>query len=148
MTMSVKSPPARLPGWERSYVDVLTRHQAQPFAWGQSDCLIVAADLCKAMTGTDPMRGLRRYGTEAGAMRVLIKAGFRTVEDALQATFPEVSKLLARRGDCGVLEQSVDGQPWLSTLIVMGDRAVGKGPLGPVVVETSRLKRTFAIGAL
>lgn len=148
MTISAKSPPARLPGWERSYVEVLMHHQAQPFAWGTSDCLIVAADLCKEMTGRDPMHGLRRYGTEAGAMKVLLKSGYRNVEEALEATFPEVSPLLARRGDCGVLEQSIGGQPWLSTLIVMGDRAIGKGPRGPVVVAMSSLKRTFAIGAL
>ncbi|HTN63522.1 MAG TPA: hypothetical protein VL147_18535, partial [Devosia sp.] len=111
-------------------------------------CLIVPADLCRAMTGTDPMRGLRRYGTEAGAMKVLLRLGFRSVEDALAVVFAPIDPLRARRGDCGVLAQMQDGRPWLSTLIVMGDRAVGKGPRGPMIVATSSLKRTFAIGAL
>lgn len=139
--------PARKPGWERSYVEVLERHMAAPFTWGSSDCLVVPADLCKAMTGVDPMKGLRHYGTEFGAMKVLARIGCASVEDALARAFPSVPVLLARRGDCGVLAQTVDGKPWLSTLIVMGDRAVGKGPDGPVSVPTHRLKSAFMIGA-
>lgn len=138
--------PARRHGWERAYVDVLDHHIRAPFRWGVSDCLIVPAALCSAMTGVDPMRGQRRYRTEAGALRALARLGFRGVEDVLDAVFPEIPLLRARRGDCGVLEQSVAGLPWLSTFIVMGDRAVGKGMNGPVLVETTRLKRTFAIG--
>lgn len=140
--------PARLPGWERAYVEVLGAHNAQAFAWGVSDCLIVAADLCLAMTGVDPMQKLRRYSTEAGALRRLVKLGFNTVEDALEATFPVVPLARARRGDCAVLEQVVDGRPWLSTLIIMGDRAVGKGPQGPAYVATASLRRAFSIGAV
>lgn len=140
--------PARRPGWEHGYAETLQRHVDRAFEWGVSDCLIVPADLCLAMTGVDPMRRLRRYRGEIGAMRLMARLGYRTVEDALAAVFADVHPLRARRGDCGVLLQSVDGQPWLSTLIVMGDRAVGKGPRGPVVVATGALKRTFAIGAL
>ncbi|WDR00757.1 hypothetical protein PSC71_08415 [Devosia sp. J2-20] len=138
----------RLPGWERAYVEIMTHHAELPFGWHSSDCLIIAADLARGMTGVDPMRGLRRYSTETGAMKLLLKAGFRTVEEALEAAFPPIDIAYARRGDCGVLEQSVYGQPWLSTLIVLGDRAMGKGPRGPVYVPTQRLKRCFAIGAV
>jgi len=150
MTSIVWTPPAipsRRPGWERGYVAVLEHHAAQPFAWRASDCLAVPAALAKAMTGVDPMRGLRTYSTETGALRVLARLGFASVEDALAAVFPDVPLMAARRGDCGVLEQIVDGKAWLTTLIVTGDRAMGKGPRGPVIVPTLRLKRTFAIGA-
>ena len=78
---------------------------------------------------------------------MLARLGFASVEDALAAVFPDIPLMAARRGDCGVLEQLVDGKPWLTTLIVTGDRAMGKGPRGPVIVPTLRLKRTFAIGA-
>lgn len=139
--------PARRAGWERAYVEVMERHMAAPFAWGVSDCLTVPAGLCLAMTGVDPMKGLHRYSTEFGAMKKLAQIGCATVEDALACAFPSVPVLLARRGDCGVLGQTVDGKPWLSTLIVMGDRAVGKGPDGPVSVPTHRLKSAFMIGA-
>lgn len=139
--------PARLPGWERAFVDVMERHLAERFAWGVSDCLIVPADLCLGMTGVDPMKGLRRYTTEFGALKVLAKIGCTSVEDALERAFPSIPVLMARRGDCGVLEEVSDGKPWLSTLIVMGDRAIGKGPHGPVSIPTHKLKSAFAIGA-
>lgn len=139
--------PARRAGWERAYVEVMERHMAEPFAWGVSDCLIVPSDLCLAMTGVDPMKRMRRYSTETGAMKLLLKAGCADVEAALALVFPSVPIAFARRGDCGVFEQTFEGKPWLSAFIVMGDRAVGKGPDGAVAVPSHKLKSTFAIGA-
>ena len=55
--------------------------------------------------------------------------------------------LKARRGDCGVLEQMVDGRPQQAAVIVMGAIAVGKGPDGPMHVPLGRLRATFEIGA-
>jgi hypothetical protein len=149
MTGKPWTPPAippRRPGWERAYVEILERHMALPFSWRQH-CLTVPADLCLGMTGVDPMRGLRRCSTEAGAMKLLFKLGFSDVEGALAAVFPPVPLLMARRGDCGVFDHLVDGKRALATVIIMGDRAVGKGPGGQVSVPTHRLKSAFAIGA-
>jgi hypothetical protein len=144
-----KTPAERQPEWERSYVAVMERHMAQPFAWGVSDCLIVPADLCAEMCGRNPLPAkLRRYRTEAAAMKLLLSLGFHDVEEALAQVFPPIPLLRARRGDCGVLEQTVNGKPWLATLIVMGDgSAVGKGIAGLVRVPVHKLKSTFAIGA-
>ena len=65
------------------------------------------------MSGVDPMRGLSRYSTEAGAWKQLFKLDFRDVEEALQAVFPEVERMRARRGDCGVREQTVHDGCWI-----------------------------------
>lgn len=141
--------PARKPGWERSYVEVMERHAMLPFDWTSSaHCLAAPAALCLAMTGVDPMKGFRGYSTEVGALKALRRAGFQTVEDALAATFPDISHLRARRGDCGVLEQTVNGRPWFTSFVVMGELARGKGPDGPVHVPVARLKCCFAIGAI
>lgn len=149
MTWTPPIIPARLPGWERAYVEVMERQAAMPFGWTpDAHCLGAPAELAIGMTGVDPMAGIRRYSTEAGAMKLLFKLGFSDVEQALAAVFPDVSPLLARRGDCGVLEQAVDGRPWLTTFVIMGALARGKGPDGLVHVPTARLKRCFAIGAL
>ncbi len=148
MIWTPKNIPARKPGWERSFVAIMARHVATPFAWTpDAHCLAAPAELCLAMTGVDPMRGFRRYRTETGALRAMKAAGFGTVEDALAATFLEIPKLLARRGDCGVLAQEVDSRPWLTSFVVMGAMAVGKTERGPVYVPVEALKRTFAIGA-
>ena len=149
MSWSPPRIPDRKIGWERAYVGTMGELLALPFGWTPAaHCLGAPAALCIAMTGVDPMRGLRRYSTEAGAWRQLLRLGFRDVEQALEAVFPEVPVMQARRGDCGVLEQIVDGEPWRATVIVMGDRAVGRSPHGPVYVSTAALKRCFAIGAV
>ena len=142
-------PAERQKGWELAYVETVQRHMAAPFEWGVSDCLIVPADLCLAMCGRNPLpEKLRRYRTEHAAMKLMLSLGFRDVERALSAVFPSIPKAQARRGDCGVLEQVVDGKPWLAPLIVLHDwSAVGKGPNGPVRVPVDRLRSTFAIGA-
>jgi hypothetical protein len=148
--MSWKPPsiPPRRPGWERGFVSVMEKQMALPFGWTpEAHCLGAPALLCEAMTGVDPMRGIRPYASEATAWRRLAKLGFRSVEEALEAVFPEIDILRARRGDCGVLEQVVNGKPWIATFVVLGDRSLGRSPDGPVFVPTAALKRAFAIGA-
>lgn len=143
------TPAERQAGWDRAYAEVMERALAEPFAWGVSDCLTVPADLCDAMCGRNPFPAkLRRYRTELGAAKLMRSLGFETVEDALTAVFPPIPILRARRGDCGVLEQDVDGIRKFACLIIMGDRAVGKGPAGPIGVPVTRLKSAFAIGAV
>lgn len=148
MSWTPPSIPARLPGWERQFVVTMERLRSVPFGWSpDAHCLGAPAELCRVMTGVDPMRGLRRYSSEAGAWKQLFKLGFRDVEQALEAVFPEISPMRARRGDSGVLEQVVDGKPTIATFIIMGDRAIGRGPRGPVYVPIGALRRCFAIGA-
>lgn len=138
----------RQPGWEPRYVAVLERHMAAPFEWGVSDCLSVVADVAEALCGKNPLPAKRRrYRTAPGAARQMRKLGFETIEEALAATYSQIPVLKARRGDCGVLEQLVDGRPQQAAVIVMGAIAVGKGPDGPMHVPLTRLKATFAIGA-
>lgn len=141
----------RLPGWEKKALDVLDRHMAQPLAWGVSDCLSVPADLCVVMTGVNILpRHLRRYRTEAGALRLLAKAGFSDVEEALNAAFPRIEGVaMARRFDAGVIERKdIAGRPVLATVIITnGAQAVGRDACGPVLVSQLSLRSAFAIGA-
>lgn len=139
--------PKRQPGWEHAYAVTLERLAAQPFAWGQADCLTRVADLCEAMTGVNPLTsGSRRYRTAAGAARTLARLGFTDIEQALASVFPPVPKSKARRGDCGVGIVNIGGEQMLSTFIVMGAQAVGSNERGPVVVQTMQLKSTFSVG--
>lgn len=139
--------PARKPGWEHAYAETLQQLADTPFQWGGADCLTRVADLCAAMTDVNPLpKSLRRYRTERGAARLLTKLGYGSIEDALAATFPEIARAKARRGDCGVGEVRVGGEMMLSTFIVMGTNAIGSNERGPVVVATLALKRTFQVG--
>lgn len=138
----------RQPGWEPRYIAALERHMAAPFEWGVSDCLSVVADVAEAICGVNPLPAKRRrYRTAPGAARQLRRLGYQTIEEALGGTFEQIPVLKARRGDCGVLEQMVDGETQQAAVIVMGAIAVGKGPDGPMHVPLGRLKAAFAIGA-
>lgn len=140
--------PTRKSGWDAAFIETIQHHVAAPFAYGASDCLLMAGDVCRAMTGVDPMRGLRHYRTEVGALRLLARLGFGDVEDALAAVFPRLAGAAqAMRGDAGVVVRLVDGQPVKSTVIVLDHRAFGKHALGPLTVPTLTLSAVFAIGA-
>ncbi len=137
----------RPPGWEARYVATLERHLAAPFAWGESDCLVVVADVAEALTGHNPLPPKsRRYRSDLAAMKQLRRRGFETIGAALAAHFARIPTVQARRGDCGVVEQMVGGRRQQAAVIVMGAIAVGKGPEGPIHVPLSRLKAVFAIG--
>lgn len=140
--------PARMPGWERAFVAIMAAQVALPFGWSpEAHCLGAPAQLCAGMTGVDPMRGLKRHSTETGAWKQLFKLGFRDVEGVLEAVFPEISPLRARRGDCGIFDQEIDGKSSIATFVIMGDRAVGRTPRGPIYLSVAALRRCFAIGA-
>lgn len=143
-TWSPRPIPLRKPGWESRFVAALEAQLATPFAWGVSDCLVVPAEICRAMTGVNPfpMR-LRRYRTATGALRLLQGLGFADVRGPLEAAFKPVSKARARRGDCGVRMAGAG----YSTFVVLGNgMAVGKGETGPVVVPVLSLETTYAVG--
>lgn len=76
MTETMKA--TRPKGWELALADAVTQHATMPFAWGQSDCLTLVADVALAMTGVDPLAAHRDvYGSAAAAMRMLKAAGIR-----------------------------------------------------------------------
>jgi uncharacterized protein DUF6950 len=150
--MTAKKRPVRQPGWEVAFADTVARHQALPLVYGESDCLIQIVDLDLAMTGHDPMKGLRgEYDDRKSAVAALKKLGFASIEAALAGTYAEVEPSLARRGDCGLVETGDPKDP-LAAVIVLGDMVMGK-PLGtegvhyaPTFLPRDRLVRAFQIG--
>jgi hypothetical protein len=139
--------PPRQRGWETRFAALMEHELAQPFSWGSSDCLTLAADVCEALTGVQPFPlELRDYDSAAGAATVLVKLGFTSISGPLEAVFQPIPSARARRGDCGV-RVSAEGE--LSTFIVLGATAVGRAEgKSRVVVPTLQLAQTFAIGAV
>ncbi|TPL30171.1 hypothetical protein [Mesorhizobium sp. B2-4-7] len=99
----------RLPDWDRRLARLVPEIATTPGVWGQSDCLLTAAAGVEAVTGVDIMEPWRgRYKSEAGAARLMRREGCRTVEDVFRDYFglPEIGRLMAQRGDVGVVEQA------------------------------------------
>lgn len=99
----------RLPDWERRLAAVVEHHLDTPGEWGISDCLLTVMDAVEAVTGVDPAAKVRgKYSTELGAVRTLRRRKLADVEAALASLFPPVGRLMAQRGDVGIVER--DGE--------------------------------------
>ena len=65
-----------LPDAERALAAFISGLAARPMVWGQSDCVMMAADWIKSRGHADPAAPYRgRYKTELGCARLLSKAG-------------------------------------------------------------------------
>ena len=55
----------------------------EPFDWGSADCAHLVSLVLIELGHPDPLKSFRRYTTEAGAKRALLKAGFTDIDDVL-----------------------------------------------------------------
>lgn len=97
----------RHPEWEKRLVAVTEAHLNTSLVWGQSDCILTAADAVEAVLGDDPAKDIRgNYKSKTGAYRLIRERGFKSVADVLSSQFEEVPVALAQRGDLGVYEKT------------------------------------------
>lgn len=100
--------PPRLPDWTIRLAALLADWNARPFAWGQTDCAMLAAEAVVALTGVDPVADLRgSYSDATGAGRVLGAAGgllALVAKMADRAGIPECPPAFAQRGDVALVE--------------------------------------------
>ena len=126
---------ARIPGWELRLAAAIDAARDRPFRWGEHDCAIWAFDLRRDLTGGDDTAQLwrGRYRTARGAVRVMRRLGWRSLEAAGRDLLgePLPSFHLAQRGDL-VLARS-----GLGFGACLGARAAGIAPSGLVLVPLS-----------
>jgi hypothetical protein len=99
----------RLSDWRTNLLTWLASTARSPFVYGAHDCALFTLGGVAAMTGHDlaaPFRG--RYGTLAGGIRILRKAGYRDHVALVAASFDEIAPIFAQVGDIAVID-SVDG---------------------------------------
>jgi hypothetical protein len=92
----------RQDGWEVRLADAVESVRNTPFQWGRHDCATWAADVRLALTGQDAAAAWRgRYKSGRGALRVMRRMGFRTLEAGVTGILgaPLPTPLLAQRGD-------------------------------------------------
>ncbi|WP_146767950.1 DUF6950 family protein [Mesorhizobium atlanticum] len=135
----------RVPDWDRRLARLVSSIGVEAGIWGQSDCLMTAAAGIEAVTGIDIMKPWRgRYRSEAGAARLMRKEGCETVEDVLGTFFglPEVGRLLAMRGDVGVVESG--GQLCCGFLCDRG--FLVRTESGRILLPQTAIKTAFKVG--
>lgn len=133
----------RLSGWEKRLNAVVAAHQLLPGDWGVSDCFIIPDDAVEAVTGkTMYPASARRYTTDSGAAKQLLKRKFSNVREAFAAKFDEIPVAMAQRGDIGVIERDGSFSGGVFTAIGFMTRSHG----GPVeFVSIDRVTAAFKV---
>ncbi len=111
-----------------------------PLVWGESDCVLFAADAVKAQTGVDlrPRLGCA-WTSERAALRLLAaRGGLAAAVDTILTRTPLAH---AVRGDIGLVD--VAGVPCL--VVIEGELVVGPGPNGLVRLQRSALTVAWTI---
>ncbi|QIG79994.1 DUF6950 family protein [Stakelama tenebrarum] len=112
-------------------VDALTAFLAErscmPVDWTSNDCVRHAAAAVAAQFGTDPLRGVPRWRSATGAMRVLTRMG--GMEAAVSARLTPIAPAMAMRGDIAGVVCPKFG---LLLMVVEGMTLVGPGETGHV----------------
>lgn len=133
----------RLPDWERRLALVVEHHIEVPGTWGVADCLLTVADAVEAVTGVDPAAKIRGvYSSELGAAKLMRRRKCADVEAVLAKLFPPVGRLMALRGDVGVVER--DGV--LAAGFITERGLAVKIETGLAFYPQTEIKRAFKVG--
>lgn len=145
----------RHPQWEQRLHEFVLANIARPYVWGEHDCLMLAANAAKAITGKDFAKGHRsKYKSHASAYSYLRKAfGVSSPEALLDTLFPRKAVGFAGIGDlvlCHVdLAEGADSAPIPADVpglcmggfaLVAGERGLERIPRG------DRWLKAWAVG--
>jgi len=132
----------RIPTWRTALHETVEAHRRVPFAWGQHDCALFAADCIKAMTGLDLATGFRgSYHSASGAQRALKRAGYSDLVSLAANFFEETTAMMAGAGDIAAFE-TPDG--W-ALGVVVGERVTVLGPDGLGSLDRLDAAKAFRI---
>lgn len=134
----------RVPDWESRLAMAVRKHVKAAPQYGICDCFVICADAVEAVTGKDPYPTARGcYNTPNGALKVLRKHGFNSIEEAWAALFADVPPAQAQRGDI-LIYDTPDG-PAGMPLLTQG--AFGRSPASgfPVFLSPLLARRAFRV---
>lgn len=136
----------RFPDWPERLAAAVEARTERPFAWGEHDCFLFAADVVLAVTGQDPAAAWRgRYASEEEAEALIASLGGR--EAALVAAMaqfgaPEIRPTFAQRGDLVLV---TIGNDIACGVILDGDRVVAPGAERLLALPRRLVLRAWAV---
>ena len=130
----------RVPDWPERLVAFIEARRFMPFAWGQNDCALFAADGILDFTGVDIAKSFRGYTTERRAARILARAG--GMEVIAGDLFPEKAVGLAGRGD--VIIATLEGRDTFG-LVSGGGYWCGPGLSGLLFRPLSDARKAYMV---
>lgn len=131
-------------GWEQRLVETTTAKLRKPWAWGEHDCVICAADCILAVTGEDLAEEFRgQYDNEREAWDLLARLGYPDLGALVSSRLPEIEPRDAGRGDV-VLMSGEEGD---FIAVCDGRTAIGpRAPRGLTHSPMSLAKRAWKVG--
>ena len=124
----------RRPDWPTRLAAHLASVKSLPFAWVGNDCCTFAAGVVQAITGVDAMAPLRgKYTTQAGAARLIKRAGGLQALVSEHLGQPLQTPALAGRGDVVLFEMAAPYGPQALGICV-GAHLAAPGPAGMVLL--------------
>lgn len=126
-----------------------------PFAWGENDCMLFAAQAMRILTGID-VAGLfeGKYKTVRGALRLIKRAGFPDQIQLIEGVtkkyrWPETAPALAQRADWVLAEEDMEPFKYALGIVDLSGRFgwfVGAEGLQRVALDEPRIVRAWRIG--
>lgn len=91
----------KIKNWESMLAKFIQSHKNTPFAWGEHDCCLFAANAVKLITGIDYADRFRgKYTTQLGSVRALKRYGKGGIKETLDEVMGEpIPRLQCSRGD-------------------------------------------------
>lgn len=132
---------SKLLDWETRLAALVTQAHSRPFAWGEHDCCLWAADCVLAQTGTDPADGLRGTYADARAAAALVERLGGMAEIGARGG-AEIAPLMATHGDIGLAEHA--GRELLA--LSNGDHWLVVGTDGLLYLPVTAASRAWRVG--
>ena len=130
--------PSRLSNWEQALSDYLRSKRKEAFAYGSFDCAHFVAGAIQAITGENPMDGVREYNSEISSLRVLKELGFDDLEKFVDSKFTSIPVGFAQTGDIVLYDGALG--------IVVGAKAVFATEIGYTFVDRSEWLNAWEVG--
>jgi hypothetical protein len=138
--------------WDtRHFNQFLLDNKDKPFAYGDNDCCLHAANVLEAITGTDIASDFRgKYTTQLGALRTIAKVtGGTTIADAAaycankHGLTEHTHPLMAKRGDLVVIDNA--GTLIAGVVHLNGFHVVSVSETGIVRLPITSIVRAWSI---
>lgn len=136
----------RLPNWRARLDATLSEIRRTPFDWNGHDCATaLAARAVEAITGEDLAAEYRgSFSTRLGALRLIRKLGFKTLDELIAGLLPEIPVAMAGVGDIATFAS--DDAFGCTLGVVNGERVFVLRPDGMGTMELLQATRAFRVG--
>lgn len=128
----------RKSNWEDALSQYLIENKDIPFEYGKNDCCTFAAGAVESITGVNPMSEfIGKYKSAASSLRAIKDAGYKSLEEVIDAKFDQVPIGFASTGDLALFDGSIG--------VVMGNAAAFVSDDGFAIVKRQLWDKTWGV---